>query len=50
MARVIIGYKTNRRGRRIPIYGKPETSASVEINPDIKASIDAAERLPLASY
>jgi len=44
MAREIIGYKTNRRGRRIPIYGKSETSASVEINPDIKASIDAAEQ------
>jgi len=44
MTRVITGYKTNRRGRRIPIYGKPETSASVEINPDTQASIDAAEQ------
>ena len=41
MARVITGYKTNRRGRRVPIYGTPEKS---NINADTQASIDAAEQ------
>ena len=41
MARVIIGYRKTSRGRK-PIYGNSEDVASVEINPDTQASIDAA--------
>ncbi len=39
MTREIVGYKTNRRGRRVPIYRK-----KTELNPDIQASIDAANQ------
>ena len=42
MAREIIGYKTNRRGRRVPIYGTPKPDLNVQIDPTIQASIDAA--------
>ena len=39
MTREIVGYTTNRRGRRVPIYRKKK-----ELNPDIQASIDAANQ------
>ena len=39
MTREIVGYRTNRRGRRIPIFRKKK-----ELNPDIQASIDAANQ------
>ena len=42
MAREIIGYKTNRRGRRVPIYGNPKPDLNVQIDPTTQASIDAA--------
>jgi len=41
MAREIIGYKTNRRGRRVPVYGtKPPEKK--QLSQEIQASIDAA--------
>ena len=41
MARVITGYRTNRRGRRVPVYGTGP-SEEKKINADTQASIDAA--------
>ena len=43
MARVITGYRTNRRGRRVPVYGTGP-SEEKKINPDTQSSIDAAEQ------
>ena len=42
MTREIIGYKSNRRGRRVPIYGTPKPDLNVQIDPTTQASIDAA--------
>ena len=39
MAREIVGYKTNKRGRRVPIYG-----TKTELSAETQASIDAANQ------
>ena len=41
MAREIIGYKTNRRGRRVPIYGTKQPEKK-QLSQEIQASVDAA--------